>query len=319
MTAPTLDTSISIVRRFKAPRPLVYEAWTDVNHVTNWWGPHGFSVTTSEHDFRPGGVWRFTMHAPDGTDFLNRITFREIVRPEKLVYDHAGEGATADIWFTATILFTECGDETEVTLQTDFDTVEARDRAIHEFGAVEGGNQTLARFGDHLATVLKEKSMNKLVVTTPSDLEIQMVRDFDAPRDLVFATMTQAEHIREWFGCGMTEMVTCDFDFRVGGSYRFVVRDRESKEEFPFKGEVRAIDAPTSFVHTQIYDVEPFNQFEAVITIVLEDLGDGRTRMVETIKHATKEARDGHLQSGMEYGASLSLDRLEEIAKSLAK
>lgn len=162
-------------------------------------------------------------------------------------------------------------------------------------------------------------TQNKLVVTTPSDREILMVRDFNAPRELVFAAMTQPEHIKEWFGCGMTEMVSCEFDFRVGGTYRFVTRDPESGEIFPFKGEIREIDAPHRFVQTQIFDIEPFNSDAAEITIVLDDLGDGRTRMTETLRMPSKEARDGMLMSGMEHGAGKSLDRLEELAIGLAR
>jgi uncharacterized protein YndB with AHSA1/START domain len=68
-------------REFAAPRALVFSAWTDPKHLAQWWGPFGFTTTTFSFDFRPGGVWRFVMHGPDGRDYQNRVTFEEIVPP----------------------------------------------------------------------------------------------------------------------------------------------------------------------------------------------------------------------------------------------
>ena len=76
--------SIVTTRVFDAPRDLVWAAWTDPAHLAQWWGPDGFTTTTSAYDLRPGGTWRFMMHGPDGSDYPNRITFDEIVRPERL-------------------------------------------------------------------------------------------------------------------------------------------------------------------------------------------------------------------------------------------
>ena len=71
-------------RVLDAPRALVFSAWTNPKHLAQWWGPNGFTTTTHAYDFRPGGVWRFVMHGPDGRDYQNRITFDEIVPPELL-------------------------------------------------------------------------------------------------------------------------------------------------------------------------------------------------------------------------------------------
>ena len=72
--------AIIAVRELDAPRALVFEAWTDPKHLSQWWGPNGFTTTTSAFDMRPGGVWRFVMHGPDGRDYQNTITYFEIVR-----------------------------------------------------------------------------------------------------------------------------------------------------------------------------------------------------------------------------------------------
>jgi uncharacterized protein YndB with AHSA1/START domain len=80
----TTDREIVTTRVFDAPREMVFDAWTDPKHIGQWWGPIGFTTTTHEMDVRPGGVWRFTMHGPDGRDYKNRIVYTEIVRPERL-------------------------------------------------------------------------------------------------------------------------------------------------------------------------------------------------------------------------------------------
>ena len=79
-----------VMRELDAPRDLVFEAWADPRHLSQWWGPDGFTTSTSAFDMRPGGVWRFVMHGPDGRDYDNRITFDEIVRPEFIRYHHGG-------------------------------------------------------------------------------------------------------------------------------------------------------------------------------------------------------------------------------------
>ena len=79
--ASTADREIAATRIFDAPRELVWKAWTDPKHVAQWWGPNGFTNTIHEMNVSPGGVWRFMMHGPDGTDYPNRIVFIEVVEP----------------------------------------------------------------------------------------------------------------------------------------------------------------------------------------------------------------------------------------------
>jgi uncharacterized protein YndB with AHSA1/START domain len=90
-------------RVFDAPRALVFSVWTDPKHLAQWWGPNGFTTTTHAYDFRPGGVWRFVMHGPDGRDYQNRITFDEIVPPERILYRHGGGDDVEPVQFTQTV------------------------------------------------------------------------------------------------------------------------------------------------------------------------------------------------------------------------
>ena len=82
---PASDRELVITRVFAAPRELVFTTWTEPQHVVRWWGPRGCTTTIREMDVRPGGVWRYVMHAPDGVDDDNRIRYREVVAPSRFV------------------------------------------------------------------------------------------------------------------------------------------------------------------------------------------------------------------------------------------
>jgi uncharacterized protein YndB with AHSA1/START domain len=139
------DREIVATRVFDAPRELVFKMWTDPEHVAKWWGPKGFTNTIYEMDVRPGGVWRFVMHGPDGVDYQNKIVYIEIVKPERLVYSHVSGPQ-----FQMTVTFAEQGCKTKVTALMLFESATLRDNVIKQFGAVEGLNQTLERLGERL-------------------------------------------------------------------------------------------------------------------------------------------------------------------------
>jgi uncharacterized protein YndB with AHSA1/START domain len=142
----TADREIMATRTYDAPRELVFKMWTDPEHVAKWWGPKGFTNTIYEMDVRPGGVWRFVMHGPDGVDYQNKIVYIEIVKPERLVLSHVS-GPT----FQMTATFAEEDGKTKLTVQLLFESAQERDKVAKEFGAVEGLHQTLDRLGEQLA------------------------------------------------------------------------------------------------------------------------------------------------------------------------
>jgi uncharacterized protein YndB with AHSA1/START domain len=141
----TADREMVLERTYDAPRELVYTMWTDPKHIVHWWGPAGFTNTVQEMDVRPGGAWRHIMHGPDGVDYKNEATYTEVVRPERLAYEHVAPK------FLATVTFTEAGGKTTVQLRMVFPTAELRNRIVKDHNAIEGGKQTLARLADHLA------------------------------------------------------------------------------------------------------------------------------------------------------------------------
>ena len=87
-TESLASREIVVTRVFDAPRELVFKMWTDPKHIAQWWGPKGFTSTIHEMDVKPGGVWRFVMHGPDGVDYQNKVVYLEIVKPERIVYSH---------------------------------------------------------------------------------------------------------------------------------------------------------------------------------------------------------------------------------------
>jgi uncharacterized protein YndB with AHSA1/START domain len=141
---------IVVTRLIAAPRELVFEAFKNPDHISNWWGPDGFTTTTYEMDVRPGGQWLFTMHGPDGTDYENRVRYTEVKAPDRLAYDHdGGDGGNSKYVFKAVITFVPEAGKTRVTLRLICPTKEQRDE-MAKFGAIEGGEQTLGRLEAHL-------------------------------------------------------------------------------------------------------------------------------------------------------------------------
>jgi uncharacterized protein YndB with AHSA1/START domain len=152
-------------------------------------------------------------------------------------------------------------------------------------------------------------------VTTPSDREIRLTRLFDAPRHLVFEAMSKPEHIRRWWGRlgdGYSVPV-CDVDFRPGGAWRFV-NQTPTGELAAFRGVYREIVPPERVVFTEIF--EAFPDETSVVTSVLTE-ENGKTRLTATVQYSSRDVRDMVLQTGMERGAAISYDRLEEVAQEL--
>lgn len=143
-----------------------------------------------------------------------------------------------------------------------------------------------------------------ITIGTPTDTMITMSRSFAAPRDLVFACHTQAEHVRHWWGRG--NPLDVDLDFSVGGKWRFV--EHSDGEQHAFRGEFREIDPPAGFTWT--FEYEPMAGHIAVERYEFTEQ-DGRTTVTCTSTFSNQQDRDGMLQSGMETGAEESYRALD--------
>ena len=160
-TTWSLDREIVLSRVFEAPRALVWDAWTQPDHLTKWFCPKGFTTTTREIELSIGGKWRFDMIAeptnpmnvPDGTIFGNRIVFLEMRAPELLVFDHGSDKDDDESRFRVTVTFDEQADKkTVVTMRQLHPTKEQRAAGIG-FGAVEIGYTTIDSLADYLRTI----------------------------------------------------------------------------------------------------------------------------------------------------------------------
>jgi uncharacterized protein YndB with AHSA1/START domain len=152
LKSATADREMVITRVINARRALVFEAWTKPEHIGNWWGPRGFTTTTHSMDVRSGGEWRFVMHGPDGTDYKNRIVYLEVVKLERLVYNHFGEEGDEEEKFQTTVTFRDRGTTTEVIMRALFPTAAAREFVVEKHGAIEGGKQTLERLAEFVGS-----------------------------------------------------------------------------------------------------------------------------------------------------------------------
>jgi uncharacterized protein YndB with AHSA1/START domain len=144
------DREVVFSRVFAASRELLWKAWSDPRHLHRWFGPTGFTTTTHEFAFVPGGVWRFVMHAPDGTDVPNRIVFRELLPPARLVYDNAWDLPGSPVDFTVVVTFVAVDGGTRLSIHMTFPTVEAMRTAVERYGVLDGGTQTLERIEAYL-------------------------------------------------------------------------------------------------------------------------------------------------------------------------
>jgi uncharacterized protein YndB with AHSA1/START domain len=135
MDLSTTEKEVLVTRLINAPRKKVFDAWIDPDKIVNWWGPRGFTNTNIEMNVKPGGVWRYTMHGPDGVDYPNKIVYTEVFEPERLAYDQM-------------VTFEAERDKTRVTMRSEFPTAEQLRRVVEEFGALEGAEQNLERLGE---------------------------------------------------------------------------------------------------------------------------------------------------------------------------
>jgi uncharacterized protein YndB with AHSA1/START domain len=153
------------------------------------------------------------------------------------------------------------------------------------------------------------------VLTLPSDTEILMVREFDAPPHLVYQAYTTPELVRRWWGGKRGDVHTAEIDLRVGGKWRYAMT-AQGGFEVAFHGEFMEIVPDSRLVNTEVFEGAP-EAGAAVVTCTFEDLG-GRTRLSMLTTVDSQEIRDAIIGSGMEGGAQEGLDILEQIAIELA-
>ncbi len=296
---------IVVARVFDAPRELVWQAWTDPAHIARWWGPRGFTTTIEEMDVRPGGAWRHVMHGPDGANYPGRSVFTEVVKHERIVFSHGGsrEGGPGAQFVSTWTFETVARDGTRVTIRMVFASAQERDRVAREFGAVEGGNQTLERLAEHLAEARGD------VGGGPAEREVVITRVFDAPRDVVFRAWTDSKQMARWWGPASFTNPVCELDARPGGAWRIVMRGPDGNE-YPGQGVYREVVRPERLVFTNdAVDGAGSPVLKGLTSVTFEEDGP-RTRLTLRTRAAAVVPFARAYLAGMEAGWTQSMDRL---------
>jgi uncharacterized protein YndB with AHSA1/START domain len=150
MESNTKDRELLITRTLNAPIDLVWEVWTKPEHIAQWWGPNGFTNTISTMDMKAGGEWNLVMHGPDGTDYVNKSTFKAIIPFKKISYEHFNPH------FIATIDFEAQSEKTSLSWHMLFDSAEQLEAIVKAHNAAEGLKQNIEKLNVYL-TNLKNK------------------------------------------------------------------------------------------------------------------------------------------------------------------
>ncbi|OPY44781.1 MAG: hypothetical protein A4E47_01311 [Methanosaeta sp. PtaU1.Bin028] len=310
-----------ITRIFDAPRELVWRAWTEPERSMLWWGPKGFTTPVFRIDLREGGEYLNCMRSPDGKDFWSKGVYREVVVPKRLVMtdsfadekgntvhaSHYGMSKAFPLEMQIIVKFDELNGGTKLTLRhigipsgTDSE------------GARQGWNESFDKLEEYLQ--IEEPIASVKEVPTfefPSDREVVITRIFDAPREMVFKASTDPDLIPNWWGPRDLITTVEKMDFRPGGAWRFVQRDKDGHIH-AFNGIYREIVPPEREVHTFEFEGMPGHMIIEESTF--EEFVGG-TKLVIRELFQTAEDRDGMFNSGMKQGATESMNRLEELLK----
>jgi len=317
MVARNNSNEISITRVYDAPLKTVWAAWTDPAQAAQWWGPRGFTLTTHSKDLRPGGIWHYTMHGPDGTDYPNKAFYHVVETHKKLVYDHGGYDDRPPL-FRVTVVFSESTGKTTMQMTMTLPTA-AEAEATRKFIKAAGGNATWDRLAEFLDE--KEKGQHSFVIN----------RSFVAPVDLMFKMWTQPDHLSKWLPPEGFEMDILRADVRDGGDCFFRMSNR-AEVTFYGKFEYREITPPRRLAYVQRFCDEKENAARhpglpvfpetLLVTVLLASEDDLTTRVtVTTTPIGTVSAEDISIflktRLSMTPGWTGSFDKLEAIVSTV--
>ena len=293
---PVAGRELTISRLVNAPRSLVWDVWTQPEHIRHWWGPNGFRSSILEMDVQPGGVWDFIMHGPDGTDYKNKSVYKEVVKYEKLVYDHISGPK-----FQFTVTFTGQGNQTLISIQMLFDTPEQLDAVVKTFNAAEGLKQNMDKLDVYL------------VKGYPSDA-ITFTRLVKAPRELVFKAWTDPKMLAKWWGPNGFSNPVCEFEPAPGGRI-YICMKAPDGTEYPMDGEVLAVTPPERLEFISAALDENNNRLFRTHNILTLTEESGETRLTLEVKVNNVTPGAEMYLKGMNEGWSQSLERLLNLVE----
>lgn len=305
------SNEIKIIRLYDAPLKMVWEAFTDIQQVSQWWGPRGFSLTTHSKDLKAGGHWDYTMHGPNGVDYSNKTKYLEVEKYSRLVYDH-GASAEKPPLFRVTALFSEYKNQTKLDLSMQLPNAQVAEQT-KAFIKKAGGDATW----DRLAEFLGKKCFNK-------DLFV-INRSFNAPINQIFEMWTNPKHFSEWLAPTGFNMSFLRADIKVGGSTFYQMKNEQGMKMYG-KAQYLEISKPNRVVYTQQFcdqnekisrhPLAPVWPETMLTTATFSEEGPKQTRITivwETHGPTTAEELNFFIQArtGMTQGWTGSFDKLE--------
>jgi uncharacterized protein YndB with AHSA1/START domain len=307
------SNEIFLSRLYDAPVAAVWDAWTDPDQVSKWWGPRGFTLTTHSKDLRPGGTWRYTMHGPDGVDYPNVIDYHEVEERAKLLYDHGGSDDRPPL-FRVLVRFAPVGKRTRMDMTLTFPTPEAA-LETRKFIKAASGESTW----DRLAEYLEKESTGKEIFV--------IARAFDAPIELMFDLWTDPRHLANWLPPQGSTMEFIKADIRPGGT-SFYSMSMPTGHKMYGKASYLEITRPDRLVYTQQFADEKGNVARhplaatwpetMLTTVTFTAEGRSRTRVAiswELHGAVTPAEMETFIKArgGMTQGWTGSLDKLEGV------
>lgn len=310
----TRDKELRITRIINAPRELVFEAWTNPEHIKHWWGPEGFTNTIYKMDVKQGGEWHFTMHGPDGTDFRNTHVFSELVKNEKLVLTHTTEPKfRMEVWFIP-----QGEKQTLLTVKSQFESAGQLKELIKVFKADVGLKQNIDKL---------ERYMEKF----PAENELVIMRQFNAPRELVFKAWTNPESLARWWGPKGANISISKLELKPGGIFLYSMKNPNGEDVWG-KFVYKEITAPEKLIFVNSFSDKdggtsrnpwmPVWPLEILNTVTLTE-HEGKTTLV--IKGRPINATAGEMQNfhsfrdSMQGGFAGTFDQLDEYLAQAAR
>ena len=194
---------IKLTRLYNAPVQAVWDAWTQDDQVGQWWGPRGYTITNHHKELRAGGLWHYTMHGPDGTDYVNKSQYLEFIPYSKMVYDHGGNDEQKPM-FRVTVLFSEAHGKTQMEMTMALPSPEAAENTGNS-----SKKPTAIRPGTDWPNTWKRKRPKKKFLSSTAD--------FQAPLETLFQAWTDPEHLSRWVPPPGFTMKYLKADIRPGG------------------------------------------------------------------------------------------------------
>jgi uncharacterized protein YndB with AHSA1/START domain len=314
MTADKKPNEIHLTRQYDAPLSAVWDAWNDPVQAAHWWGPRGFTITTHSKELKVGGMWHYTMHGPDGVNYVNKTRYLEVEHHKKLVYDHGGNDEKKPL-FRVTVLFSESKGKTVMDMTMACPTAED---AVQTRGFIKkaSGNSTWDRLGEYLdkASTGKERFI--------------INRTFDVPVDTMYDLWTKPEHFVRWLPPTGFKMRFINVDVKPGGQGFYEMSAQNNSMKMYGKVNYIKFERPHLIQYTQQFADEKGNIARhpmaptwpetMLTTVTLAEEGAGRTRVTvswEPYGQATAEevATFVKQKAGMTQGWTGSFDKLDEL------